>query len=152
MAYLAQVEPLYAEFGRKPPIVFPRFSFTIIERKIGKILEKYSLDFQAILMGPEALMMKVIEQNLDQTLAQKFSLIEQEMQQRLSELEAPLKAVDQTLAEALKTTQQKVLYQLNHLRVEICSCGDPPSRGLEEADRKGFSPCSIRSKLFRKGD
>jgi bacillithiol biosynthesis cysteine-adding enzyme BshC len=119
MAYLAQVEPLYAAFGRKPPIVFPRFSFTIIERKIGKILEKYSLDFQAILMGPEALIKKVIEQNLDQTLTQKFSLIEQEVQQRLSELEAPLKAVDQTLAEALKTTQQKVLYQLNHLRTKF---------------------------------
>ena len=112
------MEPLYAEFGRKPPIVFPRFSFTIIEKKIGKILEKYSLNFQDILLGPEALIKKVIEQNLDQSLAQKFSLIEQEMQQKLSELEAPLKAVDQTLAEALKTTQQKVLYQLNHLRTK----------------------------------
>ena len=119
VAYLAQVEPLYPEFGRKPPIVFPRFSFSIVEKKIGKILGKYSLDFLDILMGAEALIKKVIEQNLDQGLAQKFSLIEQEMQQRLSELEAPLKAVDQTLAEALKTTQQKVLYQLNHLRTKF---------------------------------
>ena len=139
MAYLAQVEPLYAEFGRKPPIVFPRFSFTIIERKIGKILEKYSLDFQAILMGPEALMMKVIEQNLDQTLAQKFSLIEQEIQQRLSELEAPLKAVDQTLAEALKTTQQKVLYQLNHLRTKFVLAESRHHEVLKRQIEKAFS-------------
>jgi bacillithiol synthase len=118
VAYLAQVEPLYAEFGRKPPIVFPRFSFTIIERKIGKILEKYSLNFQDIFVGPEALIQKVIEQNVEQSLAQKFSIIEQDMQRKLSELEAPLKAVDQTLAEALKTTQQKILYQLNHLRTK----------------------------------
>ena len=139
MAYLAQVEPLYAEFGRKPPIVFPRFSFTIIERKIGKILEKYSLDFQSILLGPEALMMKVIEQNLDQTLAQKFSILEQEIQQRLYELEAPLKAVDQTLAEALKTTQQKVLYQLNHLRTKFVLAESRHHEVLKRQIEKAFS-------------
>ena len=119
VAYLAQIGPLYEEFGRKAPIVFPRFSFTVVERKIGKILEKYQLNFEDIFLGNEALIKKVVEQNLDQSLAAKFSALEQEFGEKLGELEGPLKAVDATLAEALRTTQQKVQYQVAHLRTKF---------------------------------
>ena len=119
VAYLAQIGPLYEEFGRKAPIIFPRFSFSVVERKIGKILEKYRLNFEDIFLGNEALIKKVVEQNLDQSLAAKFSALEQEFGERLGELEGPLKAVDATLAEALRTTQQKVQYQVAHLRTKF---------------------------------
>jgi len=119
VAYLAQIGPLYEEFGRKAPIVFPRFSFSVVERKIGKILEKYQLRFEDIFLGNEALIKKVVEQNLDQSLAAKFAGLEQEFGERLAELEGPLKAVDPTLAEALRTTQQKVQYQVAHLRTKF---------------------------------
>jgi bacillithiol biosynthesis cysteine-adding enzyme BshC len=119
VAYLAQIGPLYEEFGRKAPIVFPRFSFSVVERKIGKILEKYQLNFEDIFLGNEGLIKKVVEQNLDQSLAAKFSALEQEFGEKLGELEGPLKAVDATLAEALRTTQQKVQYQVAHLRTKF---------------------------------
>jgi bacillithiol synthase len=119
VAYLAQIGPLYEEFGRKAPIIFPRFSFSVVERKIGKILEKYQLNFEDIFLGNEALIKKVVEQNLDQSLAAKFSALEQEFGGKLGELEGPLKAVDATLAEALRTTQQKVQYQVAHLRTKF---------------------------------
>jgi len=119
VAYLAQIGPLYEEFGRKAPIVFPRFSFSVVERKIGKILKKYQLSFEDIFLGNEALIKKVVEQNLDQSLAAKFSALEREFGEKLAELEGPLKAVDATLAEALRTTQQKVQYQVAHLRTKF---------------------------------
>ena len=119
VAYLAQIGPLYEEFGRKAPIIFPRFSFSVVERKIGKILEKYQLNFEDIFLGNEALIKKIVEQNLDQSLAAKFSALEQEFGEKLGELEGPLKAVDATLAEALRTTQQKVQYQVAHLRTKF---------------------------------
>lgn len=42
-AYLAQVGPLFVSHGIAQPMVFPRFSVTMIERKIAKVLEKLSL-------------------------------------------------------------------------------------------------------------
>ena len=47
-AYLAQLAPLFASHGVAQPIVFPRFSATIIERKIGKVLDKFSLEIAAL--------------------------------------------------------------------------------------------------------
>jgi bacillithiol synthase len=119
IAYLAQVGPLYAEFGKKAPIVFPRFSFSIIERKIAKILDKYRLQFADVFLGSEALIKKIIEESVDRTLAAKFTAIESEFVQKLGELESSLRAIDHTLAEALKTTQQKVQYQVSHLRTKF---------------------------------
>lgn len=119
LAYLAQIGPLYEEFGRKPPIVFPRFSVSVIERKIGKILEKYQLGFTDAFLGSEALIQKVVEQNLDRSLAERFTALEQEFGRQLANLEPVLKAVDPTLADALRTTQQKVQYQVAHLRTKF---------------------------------
>jgi bacillithiol synthase len=119
VAYLAQVSSLYPEFGRKAPIVFPRFSFSIVERKIGKILEKYRLDFRDVFLGSEMLIRRIVERNLDQTLASRFDEIEREFTLRIAELESPLRAIDQTLGEALKTTQQKIQYQVSHLRTKF---------------------------------
>lgn len=119
IAYLAQMGPLYEEFDRKQPIVFPRFSISIIEKKIAKILEKYHLNFCDIFLGREALIKKVVEQTLDRTTTLKFEQIENEFVQRMAELESPLKTVDQTLGEALKTAQEKIRYHVSHLRTKF---------------------------------
>jgi len=119
VAYLAQIGCLHEEFGRKAPIVFPRFSVSVVERKIAKILDKYHLSFEDIFLGNEALIKKVVEQNLDQSLAAKFATVEKEFGKKLEELEPSLKAIDPTLAEALRTTQQKVQYQVAHLRTKF---------------------------------
>jgi bacillithiol biosynthesis cysteine-adding enzyme BshC len=119
IAYLAQVAPLYEVLGKKMPIIFPRSSFSIIEKKISKVLERYQLRFCDLFQGSEAVMKMIIEKTLDQTVAQKFEQIEEEFKRRLGELEMPLKKVDQTLVDALKTTQQKVQYQIAHLRTKL---------------------------------
>jgi bacillithiol biosynthesis cysteine-adding enzyme BshC len=119
IAYLAQAAPLYDLLGGKMPIIFPRSSFSVIEKKTGKVLERYRLDFCDLFQGSEAVMKIIIEKTLDQTLAQKFDQIDQVFDQKLAELEEPLKKIDQTLAEALKTTRQKVQYQVAHLRTKF---------------------------------
>jgi bacillithiol biosynthesis cysteine-adding enzyme BshC len=119
VAYLAQVGPLYRELDLKAPIIFPRFSYTIVEKKIAKILEKYHLKFPDVFLGSEALIKKIVEENLDQKLAGRFDDIESKLASLLGELEGPLRAVDQTLGEALKTTHQKVQYQIGHLRTKF---------------------------------
>ena len=47
-AYLAQLAPLFASHGIAQPMVFPRFSATMVERKVGKVLEEFSLEVAAL--------------------------------------------------------------------------------------------------------
>ncbi len=47
-AYLAQVAPVFEGHGIPQPLVVPRFSGEVVERKVGKVLEKFSLDSGAL--------------------------------------------------------------------------------------------------------
>jgi bacillithiol biosynthesis cysteine-adding enzyme BshC len=44
VAYFAQIGCLCRAHGLEPPIVFPRFSVTLIEAKVRKVLDKFSMD------------------------------------------------------------------------------------------------------------
>jgi bacillithiol synthase len=43
-AYFAQIGCLFRAHGLEPPIVFPRFSITLIEGKVRKVLDKFGMD------------------------------------------------------------------------------------------------------------
>lgn len=42
-AYFAQMEPLFQGIGVGMPVVFPRLGSTVVESKVGKVLEKFDL-------------------------------------------------------------------------------------------------------------
>ena len=47
-AYIAELGPLFASHQVVQPMVFPRFSVTLVERKIAKVLDKLALDPAAL--------------------------------------------------------------------------------------------------------
>jgi bacillithiol biosynthesis cysteine-adding enzyme BshC len=119
LAYLAQVSDFYVQLGVRMPIIFPRASISIVEKRISKVLDKYNLDFCELLRGPESVMRNIVEKQLDQSLAGEFSQIEKDFQLRLSKLGPSLGKVDLTLVEALGTAQRKIQYHIDHLRTKL---------------------------------
>lgn len=49
IAYWALLKPLFHEFGLQMPIVYPRFTFTLVERKIEKHMEAFGLSYEDVL-------------------------------------------------------------------------------------------------------
>lgn len=47
-AYFAQLAPLFEEHGVGMPIVFPRLGSTVVEGKVGKVLDKFDLDIEEL--------------------------------------------------------------------------------------------------------
>jgi bacillithiol biosynthesis cysteine-adding enzyme BshC len=52
MAYFAQLGPLFDEFGMRMPVVYPRFSVTLVSRRTERALERLGIGV-AELDGPE---------------------------------------------------------------------------------------------------
>ena len=48
MAYFAQLRGYFEAHGVEMPIVFPRWGATVVETKIRKVLDKFSLDIEAL--------------------------------------------------------------------------------------------------------
>lgn len=119
IAYFAQLRPNYELLNRVPPVVLPRASFSLIEKRHAKTLSKYHLDFTDLFHGLEETRRKVIEESLDANTTALFDETEKLFEEQLEKLRASLVAVDPTLAEALKGGREKVFYQLHHLRTRF---------------------------------
>ncbi len=121
VAYYAQISPLYHALGRVMPPVVPRAGFTVIERRMQKLLAKYRLEFCDLFRGSQALLKQIVEGTVNQELGTRFDRLESAIDSRLGEMEEPLKSVDPTLAGALGTARKKIRYQLENLRSKFVS-------------------------------
>jgi bacillithiol synthase len=119
IAYFAQLRPNYKLLDRIEPVVLPRASFTLIEKRHAKTMSKYGIEFADLFEGQEEVMKKVVERSLDQNTATIFGESEKVFHEQLEKLRESLTAVDPTLAEALKSGREKIFYQLNNLRTRF---------------------------------
>ncbi len=119
IAYFAQLRPNYRLLDRVDPVVLPRASFTLIEKRHAKTMSKYGIQFADLFAGFEEALKAVVERSLDQNTATIFDETEKAFEDQLEKLRASLIAVDATLADALKGGREKILYQLHNLRTRF---------------------------------
>jgi bacillithiol biosynthesis cysteine-adding enzyme BshC len=119
IAYFAQLRPAYRLLDRVEPVVLPRASLTIIEKRYARALGKHGLQFTDLFEGLHEVMVKVVERGLDADTAAVFEETEKLFTEQLEKLRASLSAVDATLAEALKGGREKILYQIHNLRTRF---------------------------------
>jgi bacillithiol synthase len=131
IAYFAQLRPNYGLLNRIDPLVLPRASFTLVEKRHAKTMNKYGVKFTDLFAGFEEVMKTVVERSLDQNTATIFDETEKTFDEQLERLRASLAAVDPTLADALKGGREKILYQLHNLRTRFIH-----NRGMRDEGAK----------------
>lgn len=119
IAYFAQLRPNYELLGRVEPLVMPRASFTIVEKRHAKTMSKYGLELADLFDGQEELMRKVVERSLDQNTSTVFDETEKVLGEQLDKLRDSLVQVDPTLGDAVKGSRDKIFYQLQNLRTRF---------------------------------
>jgi bacillithiol biosynthesis cysteine-adding enzyme BshC len=119
VAYLAQSEAVYSSFGRPMPIAFPRAAFTLVERRIQRLLEKYELGVEDVWQGEEQLSRKIASRGFSTGWSERFDQVEIEVEKLLDRLHGDVEKLDPTLLEPLKTAQEKMKYQMERLRGKV---------------------------------
>jgi bacillithiol synthase len=148
-AYFAQAGAVYeALLGRVTPIV-PRFSATIVEPKMQRLIERYAIALTDVFAGPEALRRQLAERGLPADLQAAFEAARKSMDSHLSGIKEKLVTLDRTLVDAAETARSKVEYQLERLQsqaaraeaqkselvtrhAEVLSQALYPDKGLQE--------------------
>ena len=125
LAYIADPEettlfplglPLYSMFDSQPPIVWPRASATIVDKRSTKILERYRLDLRDLFTEKEALLKKLVEHWHAPDIALRLDTLSAEVSRKLGELQALLPAGDESLTAEIEDSRAKMLYQLGRLK------------------------------------
>ncbi len=114
-AYFSQAGAVYdVVLGRVTPIV-PRFSATIVEPKIQRLLERHGITVRDVLHGPEALRQELAARSLPGDLQAAFDAADKSLENNLATIREKLEKLDRTLVEAAQTASSKMRYQLDRL-------------------------------------
>jgi uncharacterized protein YllA (UPF0747 family) len=113
VAYFAQAAAAYEVLDCPMPPIYPRISATILEPRIGRIMEKYGVELPDVFQGREFLKRKCVATIYD---VEQFSRVRDRVEEELQSLRGLLGEIDATLPGALNTTLRKSIYQIESLR------------------------------------
>jgi bacillithiol synthase len=114
-AYFAQVGAVYELLaGRITPMV-PRFSATLVEPKIQRLIERHGVTVLDVFSGPEALRQQLAERNLPGDLQAAFDTAKKSLENDLGAIRQRLELLDRTLVDAAQTATSKMQHQLEKL-------------------------------------
>ena len=119
IAYLGQAQAIYATFGRPMPVIFPRASFTLVDHRLQRWLEKYALTLEDVWQGEEHLNRKMAAAGPAEGWTARFDQTQQDLARSLGQLRQDVEALDPTLVAALDGAREKMMYQLEKLKGKI---------------------------------
>ncbi len=116
IAYFAQSAEVYRILQRPVTPIFHRQSFTIVESKHAKTLEKYDLHLKDLFAGIQNILPQIVEKHLNREMGQLFGEVEEKINIELNRLDRSLTAYEPTLAENLANRRRKIIYHIGNLR------------------------------------
>jgi bacillithiol synthase len=96
-AYYAQTDPLFRGHGIAQPVIHPRLSATVVEAKVGKVLEKFRLPLEALARPHHEVAGEVMKEELPDEVRQALGELRGAVARGARELGSAVKAVDPTL-------------------------------------------------------
>ena len=116
IAYFAQNSEVYRVLGRPVTPIMHRQSFTIVEARHARTMEKYGLEFGDLFEGYEALLPRLVEQVIDPETPGVFEEADARINNELNRLDRQLSKIDRTLSANLATRRRKITYHIEALR------------------------------------
>lgn len=107
IAYFAQLKSVYEYFQIPMPIIYPRASITLVEKKIVNISEKFNLNLLDMITNPGEVQKTIAEQNGEVDLEVLYSSLTEKIKNVTKEFQFAILQIDQTLEGPLNNLLQK---------------------------------------------
>ena len=112
LAYVAQSQVLYEHLLGRMPVMLARSSFTLLDSRAAKLMERYGLTIPSFFRGEDGVRDLIGQKLVPPGLLREFEEIQQNTAESLGRLRDDLVAFDSTLAKAADKSRSKMLYQL----------------------------------------
>ncbi|MGB8960090.1 MAG: bacillithiol biosynthesis cysteine-adding enzyme BshC [Candidatus Aminicenantales bacterium] len=119
IAYFAQLKGVYERFGLPMPVIYPRKSLTVVERKIGRVLAKYHLDIPDLWGGADGIIRSLGEGGVPQPLSRAVGLAASHVEQDFEPIIRDAGAFEPTLKASAELSRGKMVQQLRFLEKKI---------------------------------
>lgn len=119
VAYHAQSAVLYPAFERPQPVIVPRASFTLIDPRTERLLNKYHLVVNDAWQGEAHLRRRIAAVGFSEGWQERLAENEREIANILERLRGDVQSIDPTLLHAVERARQRTEYQFERLKGKI---------------------------------
>ncbi len=121
IAYFAQNSEVYRELGRPVTPVFHRQSFTIVEAKQNRVLEKFGIDLSCLFEGKDETILMVAAESVSPETGRLFAEVEERINAEMNRLDQAVSQIEPTLTANLAKRRRKINYHIATLRKKTLS-------------------------------
>lgn len=121
ISYFAQIGCLFTAHDIAPPIVFPRFSVTIVESKVRKVLDKFGMDVSAFQRPFHEVATDLVRDEMPDDVTAALARLREDVRGGYDRLAAAAQAIDPTLRGWLEGTSNAALGQLETAEKKIAT-------------------------------
>ena len=119
VAYFAQFKGLYEWAGLHMPIIYPRASLTLMERRIDKVLQKNELPLTAFEEQIDKLFNDVVKQRMDGDLEADFKAASAHLHQAINDIKPVIERVDRSLVKSTEATRAALMKEWGQLQGRV---------------------------------
>ncbi|MFT3746194.1 MAG: bacillithiol biosynthesis cysteine-adding enzyme BshC [Pyrinomonadaceae bacterium] len=116
VSYFAQNSEVYRVLGRPVTPVFHRQSFTVVEAKQRRAMEKFELDLTDLFGGKEEITVKLAGESVTPDTARLFAEVEERINTEMNRLDQAVSHIEPTLAKNVARRRQRIVYHIAALR------------------------------------
>lgn len=135
LAYHAQSAVLYPAFERPQPVIFPRASFTLVDPRSERLLNKYHLAVDDVWQGEAHLRRRIAAVGFSEGWEERLAASEREIAKALERLRGDIQSIDPTLLHALERAHKRTEYQFERLKGKITSAAFRQSEVLRRHEQ-----------------
>ncbi len=116
ICYLAQLKKLYADLQIVMPVIYPRWSGTVIDEKTNNFLRSKDISLQRFLEGElDDIFNEIVRNSTQSKYEEEFESISAAVAGNLEILKDSAKELDKTLVNLVDQSENKIQYQLNKI-------------------------------------
>jgi len=119
IAYFAQMKGVYDRFKLPMPVIYPRKSVTIVEKKIDHILKKYDLQIPEIWSKADHIIPEAAKEAIPESMNAALRLALSHVDQDFESLAREIAAFEPTLKNSAGLAQGRMRQQWNFLEKKI---------------------------------
>jgi uncharacterized protein YllA (UPF0747 family) len=106
---------VYEAFRLPMPVIYPRKSVTVVEKKIDHILKKYGLKIPDLWRGPAGLIGDISKEDIPESLDSALRIILDHVERDFESLEREVLDFDPTLKASVDLAKGKMIRQLKFM-------------------------------------
>jgi bacillithiol biosynthesis cysteine-adding enzyme BshC len=119
IAYFGQMKGVYESFGLPMPIIYPRKTITIIEKKVDQVLENYDLKIQDIWQNVDRIINEIIKKQIPESIDEVFRSASSHLEQDFQSIKGEIIAFEPTLEKSVDVTLGKIKQNFKFLEKKI---------------------------------